>query len=229
MSFTKSKFNHKLRHEVEKYNYIARPKPSGYRGVHEIYTYNVTSENGSKYNGLYIELQFPTIYQHAWATAVEVVGRVTENQPKFNQGDESHMDFFRLASEIIARSKENCTGLLADLSGLELVEKFIALDDTINLLRLLGGISVIRTTSNIKNNVVLRLAKSGGLTIHPFIDLEKATEGYFELEKTYPDDDIVLVRAKTFHDIQSAYRNYFQNTEDFVKYIADGIKFLSKG
>jgi putative GTP pyrophosphokinase len=116
--------------------------------------------------------------------------------------------------------------VLATLSDLELVEKFLALDKTINLLKLLGGISVIRATSNIKNNVVLRFAKNGGLSIHPFINLERATEGYFDLEKTYPEDDIVLVRAKTFHDIQSAYRNYFQNTEDFVKYVMDGVKVL---
>lgn len=93
-TFHKSKFNHRLRHEVERYNYILHPKPSGYRGVHEIYVYNVTSENGRKYNGLYIELQFRTVYQHAWATAVEVVGRVTENQPKFNQGDDSAIPSF---------------------------------------------------------------------------------------------------------------------------------------
>jgi putative GTP pyrophosphokinase len=36
-TFHKSKFNHKLRHEVERYNYILQPKASGYRGVHEIY------------------------------------------------------------------------------------------------------------------------------------------------------------------------------------------------
>ncbi len=226
-TFHKSKFNHKLRHDVERYNYISRPKPSGYRGVHEIYVYNVTSEHGRQYNGLYIELQFRTIYQHAWATAVEVVGTLTEHQPKFNKGNEDYMEFFRLSSEIISRSKENRTGLLADLPDIDVVEKFLDLDKTLNLLQLLRGISVIKTTSNIKNNIVLRLSKEGGLTIHPFVNLDHATEGYFELEKMYPNDDIVLVRAKTFRDIQSAYRNYFQNTEDFVTYVMDGLKFLN--
>jgi hypothetical protein len=78
--FHKSKFNHKLRHDdIDKYNYIAKPKDSGYRGVHEIYVYNVNTEAGKKFNGLYIEMQFRTLCQHAWATAVEVVSRITES------------------------------------------------------------------------------------------------------------------------------------------------------
>ena len=36
----------------------------------------------------------------------------------------------------------------------------------------------------------------------------------------------MLVRAKTFDAIRSAYRNYFQNTVEFLKYIEDGLKKL---
>jgi putative GTP pyrophosphokinase len=93
----KSRFKHKLKHEdANKYNYIQKPKPTGYRGVDEIYVYNVNSEGGKPLNGLYVELQFRTLCQHAWASAVEVVSRVTENQPKFNRGDERHKSFFVL-------------------------------------------------------------------------------------------------------------------------------------
>ena len=58
-----------------------------------------------------MELQYRTQAQHAWATALEVVSRVTENQPKFDRGDERYMEFFRLASEIIARAHDHtrCT------------------------------------------------------------------------------------------------------------------------
>jgi len=87
--FHSSRFNHKLKHEdADKYNYIMQPKSSGYRGIHEIYIYNVNTEFGRMYNGLYIEIQFRTLCQHAWATAVEVVSRITENQPKFDKGDD---------------------------------------------------------------------------------------------------------------------------------------------
>jgi putative GTP pyrophosphokinase len=227
-SFHNGKFKHKLRHDdLDRYDYISKPKPSGYRGVHEIYVYNVASQGGAKFNGLYVEIQFRTIYQHAWATAVEVVGRLTENQPKFNKGDTRHMDFFKISSEIIARAKEQKKGPLPNLSNKEILEKFKKIDKEINIMRLLKGISVIKQTSNIKNNIVLQLSATGMLVVHKYKNIDDATHGYFSLEKSSPNDDIVLVRSKTFDDIQSAYRNYFQNTEDFVKYVTEGLRAMS--
>jgi hypothetical protein len=72
----------------------------------------------------------------------------------------------------------------------------------------------------------LQLSQSGQLVVHQYSNIETATEGYFALEKDNPNDDIVLVRAKTFDAIRSAYRNYFQNTAEFLKYIEDGLKEL---
>ena len=82
----KSRFNHALKNHPDKYDYIIRPKESGYRGIHDVYVYDVNSEVGRARKGLLIELQYRTIYQHAWATCVEVVGFLTDNQPKFNRG-----------------------------------------------------------------------------------------------------------------------------------------------
>ena len=82
----RARFNHRLRNDNDKYDYIKRPKITGYRSVHDIYEYDVRSREGEKYKGLLIELQYRTIYQHAWATCVEVVGFITESQPKFEQG-----------------------------------------------------------------------------------------------------------------------------------------------
>lgn len=76
-------FNHELKNEIDKYDYIKRPKDTGYRGVHDVYAYDVNSEHGKPYKGLLIELQYRTNHQHAWATAVEVIGFITESQPKF--------------------------------------------------------------------------------------------------------------------------------------------------
>lgn len=229
-----SRFKHKFRHaDKDKYNYILVPKSSGYRGVHEIYTYNVNSVEGRKYNGLYIEIQFRTLCQHAWATAVEVVSRITENQPKFDKGDDRHREFFRLASEIIARTHEGLTSCRADLSDAELCARFKALDAEINIMRFLRNIPVFEQASRFKNNVVLQLtpvSKDDGmdvrLTVHNYIDIRSATEAYFRLEKANPEDDIVLVRAKTFDDIRSAYRNYFQNTNEFILFVENGMKKL---
>jgi putative GTP pyrophosphokinase len=101
----KAGFKHRVKNTVDKYDYIKKPKLSGYRGVHDVYEYNPKSKQGKPFAGLLMELQYRTQAQHAWATAVEVVSRITEHQPKFDRGDERYSEFFRLASEIIAFSK----------------------------------------------------------------------------------------------------------------------------
>ena len=82
----KAHFKHTLRNEKDRYNYIANPKASGYRGIHDIYSYNVNSEKNRHLTGLLIELQYRTRCQHAWATASELIGLLTEHEPKFERG-----------------------------------------------------------------------------------------------------------------------------------------------
>ena len=35
--FHRARFKHKMRNDLDKYDYIKRPKPTGYRGVHDVY------------------------------------------------------------------------------------------------------------------------------------------------------------------------------------------------
>jgi len=77
----RARFNHRRKNAINKYDYLKHPKPSGYRGIHDIYEYNQKSIKGKPYTGLLLELQYRTLPEHAWATAVELVSRITENQP----------------------------------------------------------------------------------------------------------------------------------------------------
>ena len=61
-----------------KYDYITTPRSSGYRGIHDIYSYNVNSIN-QHLSGLLIEFadrrqQYRTQCQHAWAIASKLIG-----------------------------------------------------------------------------------------------------------------------------------------------------------
>lgn len=68
----------RVRHRLTRYkDYIRSPRPSGYRGLHLVYSYN--SEKVAHWHGLSTEIQIRTRLQHRWATAVEVVGFFTEN------------------------------------------------------------------------------------------------------------------------------------------------------
>ena len=108
--FHKARFNHARRNELDKYDYLKNPKETGYRGIHDVYEYNVKSEVGKDLAGLYLEIQYRTLVQHAWSTAVEVIGFITESQPKFQQGDHRYEKAIALSSEILAimNPKMNC-------------------------------------------------------------------------------------------------------------------------
>ncbi|GGO98362.1 RelA/SpoT domain-containing protein [Stakelama pacifica] len=69
-NFHRANFKHELRNAPGKYDYIQNPKPDGYRGIHDVYKYDVNSHHGAAYKGLQIELQYRTIFQHAWATGL---------------------------------------------------------------------------------------------------------------------------------------------------------------
>ena len=66
-----ARFDHVLKTAGDKYDYIKAPKSDGYRGIHDVYEYNVASEEGKHLRGLRIELQYRTEIQNAWVLAPE--------------------------------------------------------------------------------------------------------------------------------------------------------------
>jgi hypothetical protein len=74
--------------------------------------------------------------------------------------------------------------------------------------------------------LILQIAEDGDLRIHEFSGQSDATAMYFKLEKEHPKDDIVLVNADTFESIRMAYRNYFSDVDEFVRFIDDGCREL---
>ncbi len=215
-----------MRNDPDKYDYISRPKQDGYRGIHDIYEYAVNSETGTAYNGLLIELQYRTIYQHAWATSVEIVGMLTVNQPKFHAGDDRHIEFFRLASEIIARVYEDRTSAYPDMSNTDLVHNFVQLEDEIRVLRLLKNLDTSAQKTGGRKNVILSFSSQGELELFSYAKGADAIRKYFQLEQLQSGADVVLVKGATAKDIRMAYKNYFSDPNDFVKYIEHGCRRL---
>ena len=226
--FHRARFDHVRKNDVYKYDYIAHPKPDGYRGIHDIYEYNVKSESGRAYNGLLLELQYRTIYQHAWATTVEIIGMVTPNQPKFHAGDDRHIEFFRLASEIIARTYENSASCYPDLTDREVVRRFRRLENEIHILRILRGLNISAQQMGAKKNVILSLGTDGTLNLYMYTKGADALRRYFQLEKAGTGADIVLVKGDTGADIRLSYKNYFSDPNDFLRYVERGCARLSK-
>ena len=225
--FHKARFNHKCRNDLDKYDYIKKPKETGYRGVHDIYEYDVNSDVGKKLAGLNLEIQYRTLVQHAWATAVEVIGFITESQPKFQQGDRRYEDAMALASEILARAHEAQTGPFPDLPDRDLVSKFLESESQLGLLKMLRGLNAANRDVSDKRNAILIFSGTGELEVRAFRDAPDALRALFDLEKQFPDRDIVLVRADTSEEVRLAFRNYFSDARDFIRLLEDGCTKLT--
>lgn len=230
-SFRNSRFNHIRRHvdnNIDPYNYISKPKVSGYRGKHDIYKYVAYATAGNPWNDLNIEIQYRTQIQHAWATAVEIAGSITENKPKFNEGDDRYLRFFRLSSEILSRYYENMTSSLPDLSNKDIVKEFERLENEVHLLRSLSNINQVNTQFNFGKNVILIFnEKDSSLETLTFSNAADALDKYFDLEKNSEDYiDIVLVRSDSSESIKYAFRNYFSDSTAFVEFIDLALKKL---
>lgn len=227
-----ARFGHTLKNEPEKYDYIGNPKPTGYRGVHDVYAYDASSHHGHDYKGLLIELQYRTFYQHAWATAVEVVGFITESQPKFQQGDIRYEYALSLASEIIARAYEDLTSCHPEMDNDDLVSQFLEKEAEIGLMRMLRGLSSSESQIAEKQNVILIFGenengKGTTLESQSFRDATDALRALFELEAKNPTKDVVLVRAASTDDVRTAFRNYFSDATEFIRLIDDGCNKLT--
>ena len=221
----KARFRHKRRNSPDKYDYIKHPKATGYRGIHDVYEYDVNSQVGQTAKGLLIEIQYRTAVQHAWATAVEVIGFITSSQPKFQQGDKRYETVMLYASEIIARANEGFASFLADEPDADVLRRFAELDQELGLLTLLRGLNAVDSVASANRNVILIFGEK--LEVRSFASANDAIQSLFELEKANPGKDIVLVRADTSDDVRNAFRNYFSDAREFIDLIESGLSVLA--
>lgn len=219
---TKSRMRH---HKKEEYDYIAHPKPDGYRSYHIVYSY--FSEKNPKYNGLFIEIQVRTHIQHIWATAIEMMDAFTGNPLKIGQGDPKNKHFFVLASKLL-EIYEIGNYSVDSVKNSEEVADFIAYNQEHQILNRLRSIKeavgYVRSVESLEQGYyLLRLnRKSNQLVINNFKkkDLEQATNQYDIAEKTRDvDEDVVLVSTSSYNMLKQAYPNYFSDINEFISLI----------
>ena len=176
--FHRARFNHiRKSTDEERWNYIDHPKPDGYRGIHDVYEYNVRSIYGVSWNGLLIEVQYRTLLQHSWATAVEVAGLLTHNNPKFGQGSPELIQIFAIASELLDRQFEDRTSSLPNVPIEQLRESLWELEDQTRILQLFRRVnSKIVDIDFQKNNIL----------IFPFVSMHSdENESELQIESYY--------------------------------------------
>lgn len=226
-SFHRARFRHERRNDIDKYDYIKHPKDTGYRGVHDVYSYDVNSETGKSLKGLMLEIQYRTSIQHAWATTVEVIGFITESQPKFQEGDKRYQEAMALASEILARAFEDSKGPHPDMSDQDVVRSFLEKNHELGLMNMLRGLNSADTEVSSNRNTILIFSESGSLEVKTYRDSTDALKALFELEEMMPGQDIVLVKADTSEEVRFAFKNYFSDAQDFIRLVDEGCEKLS--
>lgn len=228
-----ARWKHALTHDPMRYDYIDRPKGTGYRGIHDVYTYQVNSYGGVPWNGLKVEIQYRTLPQHAWATAVEVADLITSNRIKFADATQHYLRYFQLASEIIARTAEGSQSCCPTLTDKMLKNEFILSDKRLGLLSTFDNLrGTHKKNLKFKRNTLLIFRfdlpdSEEALEVKTFENVNRAIESYDELERKFGDKaDIVLVRGESEENIRDAFRNYFSDARAFVDLVRDGLDEL---
>ena len=224
--YEKSRKRHVLKSQ---YDYVNKPKPSGYRSLHRVYKYH--SDSIDTYNNnMLIEIQFRTHLQHLWATAVETMGLFTKEAIKSGQGSESVKRFFQLSSALIAKMEGQPVPTNVTENIDEIISEIDRIDKENNYLDFLSGIRVavnVESDKGINKNaqyyILILNYNTKRLSIKPFMpsQFEEANDIYNSIESTKAETkiDAVLVRSSSFKALRSAYPNYFSDIGEFVSII----------
>lgn len=222
--YEQSRFSHQL---VKTYDYVANPKPDGYRSIHLVYRYR--NPLAPEYDNLNVELQLRTQLQHAWATAVETVDAYLGQAIKAGRPGEKWAEFFKLAGAAFARiEKSPMPDGLDDAPPRALWGWLRKVERDLGVLVKLQGFRVA-TDQIIKSGrskasyhlVVLDTANRV-LRIRSFSlsEQESANDAYAEQEQRAAAGapiDAVLVTGGTVDTLRKSYPNYFLDTDVFVR------------
>jgi ppGpp synthetase/RelA/SpoT-type nucleotidyltranferase len=226
-SQTMRNVEHQLRHDPSKYDYIERPKFTGYRGIHDVYRHfprgSVRRQQKKPWDGLLVELQYRTRAQHAWATAVEISDLLDGERTKFELDTTERGRFFAIASEIIARKHEGINNSFHDVSTEVLQGELRALEEKMGILRRLELLKQFEDEEKLQKHNVLNIYRGEdgqpALEVIAFKSAAPAIEKASELEARQDSLNAVYVRSDNPKTLRSAYRNYFYDPVDFVKII----------
>jgi Region found in RelA / SpoT proteins len=227
--YKKSDIKHKLLSEDD---YISKPKISGYRSYHLIYRY--FSDKKASHNGLRIELQVRSQVQHAWATAVEIVGTFTQQALKSSQGQEEWLRFFALMGSALALSEGSPlvprTPTDPDELKRELRESSIRLDVAGRLQAYGAAVQVVDAPHVENADYYLLELDPGAMRVnvngYRRNQLSIASGDYLEAEKRISGtgSDAVLVSADSMLSLRRAYPNYFLDTTRFLEAVTKAIE-----
>jgi hypothetical protein len=211
-------------------DYLKSPQNSGYRGIHLVYRFN-SDKTRKEFNGLKIEIQLRSQYQHAWATAVETVGTFVRQALKSSVGEDDWLRFFALMGSAIALRERsplvpgtpsNRRELISELAHyaekLDVQNRLRVYGDALQALR--GQQSGTKIENAYYYLLVLNPAESrltiSGYSMGRFAEAQRAYADAEQKIKSDPGTDAVLVSVDSLAALERAYPNYFADTRVFA-------------
>lgn len=231
-------------------DYIANPKPSGYRGIHLVYSCyeEAKDDEDADWKGHKIEVQIRSQYQHAWSTAIELVDLYEGTRLKTStEGDDKWREFFRALSESMyplerAMELPEDERTLDNIFGPESTErdkKIKSYSESMDKVKVIGAelcvvekllgytMALDSVVDNGKKNGVFVLAIyqkeesfTGDLRWFKDSQREAAIELYDKHELDSEVYQTVLVGAQGAGTLAQAYPNFFADTSKIINVIA---------
>jgi hypothetical protein len=209
-------------------DYVRKPRVSGYRGKHIIYSFD--AGNGKTK----IEIQVRTELQHSWATAIEVCSTFTDQNLKSDHPvckDERWVRFFALMGSAMAlgegggmvpdtpQAKAKLLGELRELADALKVTEVMKRWNTVT--EIVGSQSdtsahnfliELQTFDHIRAKVNVTAYEQGREREAAENRVRRETEARSKMGV-----QVALVGVQSIGTLQTAYPNYFSDTTRFVK------------
>ena len=217
------------KHALHKpYDYVTAPRDTGYRCYHLVYKFEGRDDEereGFKHH--YVELQLRTQLQHAWATAVEAVGLVRNEDLKHGRGDADWLRFFNLMSSEFAH-EEGCPHVPGTPEDEKERRKEIKeLDGKLDAIKSLDGFRrIIEKTARAEasRGTIFLIQYDPSLEQVSIKTVPNFKKGSYQLGTAEQLEsgkgrriETVLVEVDAASDLRTAYPNYFLDVGTFVE------------
>jgi hypothetical protein len=208
------------------------PQPTGYRGIHLVYRYFSDKLTGKKFSDLKIEMQLRSLYQHAWATAVETTGTFEGYNLKAGYGPADWLRFFSLMGAAIAQREETKSVPGTPTNPSELRRELLHYARKLKVANRLHEYT--ETLRRVEDNredshyYVLKLDPIAGRLDVKGFHLDQYEQAQAEVAAAEGDvegrvSDAVLVSVDTLAELPRAYPNYYADTRVFLELLKDAL------
>lgn len=123
-----------------------------------------------------------------------------------------------------SRVHEGRVACLPELTDKGLVDRHRDLEDQTHMVSAIDSLNVAKNVGHLKKDSILKKSTDGMLHIFRYPNFPAAMRDISRIENQTDTENAVLVGAATPSHIRDAFRNYFDDTSDFVELLNDAIR-----